>query len=160
MVEIGNTTIANATMFCPKWSQTSTAVAEPCQAEVAFLPFLNRKLLYLWLKLGKNWKKNLKIKDKKIHYFVVFFYLKIRYLFDSTVILIRALGYVARISSVSNYPAHPHYNVPINETIMRFAQNVPSCWNNLLKRNKKELWICDNVKFYKERKYDWNLKFV
>lgn len=56
---------------------------------------------------------------------------KVRYLLDGAIILIGGLRYVAGIATIRYYPADPHDNVPVDEAVVRFAQNVPCRWNDL-----------------------------
>lgn len=58
-------------------------------------------------------------------------FLKIRYLLDGSIILIGCLRYIARITAIGNDPADPHDNVPIDEAIMRFPEDVPRRWDYL-----------------------------
>ena len=58
-------------------------------------------------------------------------FVKVRDLSDGRVIAVRVERDVARIPSVSDAPAQPHQYVPVDEAIVRPANQVPCDWNAL-----------------------------
>lgn len=63
-----------------------------------------------------------------------------RDLLDGAVVVVGVGLDVARVLSVGGEPTHPHNDVPVDETVVRTSEDVPSYWYTLkIKNNMSEL---------------------